>query len=324
MSEDRLPPLHLLRTFEVAGRLLSFKLAAETLHITPSAVSHQMRQLEDALGIDLFSRLNRSLQLTTAGELYHRDVSDGMARLARGTHDLHRRFGRPAIRASILPLMAAELIIPALESFQKQHPDIELRIETGIDYADFENSDLDVAIRYGLGDWPGLASEKICSIVGTPVCSPAYAKEMKLTSDINDIRRCQLIGLPMEVRAWELLSQVGGMKDFHPEHSLFLDSLLATSRAAEQGLGLGIGVFPLMSPLVQSGRLIAPFDLWVPVPQGYHLVWRPEDGERPALLAFRRWVRELMAGLRLPDSDSREFGSPDPDKISFVDPPPQS
>ncbi len=315
--QERLPPLHLLRTFEVAGRLLSFKQAAEVLHVTPSAVSHQMRQLEDALGIDLFSRINRGLQLTAAGELYHRDVTEGLGRLTRSTLDLHRRFGRPALRASILPLMAAELIIPALETFQTQHPDIELRIETSVEVADFANSDLDVAIRYGVGDWPGLASEKVCSIVGTPVCSAAFAREHKLR-DIEDIRRCKLIGLPLETHAWEMLANAAGLKDFHPEHTLFLDSLLATSRAAEQGLGLGIGVFPLMSPLVQSGRLVTPFNVWVPVPQGYHLVWRPEDTERPALLAFRRWVRELMADLRLPAAASDETGSSDATQISFV------
>jgi len=316
--QERLPPLHLLRTFEVAGRLLSFKQAAEILHVTPSAVSHQMRQLEESLGIDLFSRLNRSLQLTAAGELYHRDVTEGLGRLTRSTLDLHRRFGRPALRASILPLMAAELIIPALESFQTQHPDIELRIETSVEITDFANSDLDVAIRYGLGDWPGLASEKVCDIVGTPVCSPGFARENRLNGDINDIRRCKLIGLPLETHAWEMLAEAAGMKDFHPEHTLFLDSLLATSRAAEQGLGLGIGVFPLMSPLVQAGRLVTPFPCWVPVPQGYHLVWRPEDSQRPALLAFRQWVRELMAGLRLPEGAPDESGSSVTGQISFV------
>lgn len=314
---ERLPPLHLLRTFEAAARLLSFKLAAEELHVTPSAVSHQMRQLEDALGLDLFSRANRGLQLTSAGTQYQQEVADALSRLQRSTADLHRRFGRPSLRASILPLMAAELIIPALETFQIAHPDIELRIETSVKIEDFSSSDLDVAIRYGLGDWPGLASEKICDIVGTPVCSPAYAQALELNS-VEDIRRCKLLGLPLEARAWELFGEAAGLKDFHPEHSLFLDSLLATSRAAEQGLGLAIGVFPLMSPLVQTGRLVAPFPVWVPVPQGYHLVWRTEDTDRPALKAFRDWIRALMASLHLPAGASDEIHSLDGDFLSFV------
>lgn len=305
---DRLPPLQLLRTFETAARLLSFKEAALALHVTPSAISHQMKQLEEHLGIDLFSRVNRGLQLTAAGQQYRHEVADALARLARSTDDLHRRFGRPALRASILPLMAADLIIPALQSFQTKHPDIELRIETSIQMADFAKSDLDVAIRFGLGDWPGLASEKICNIIGTPVCSPNYALANKL-KEIDDIRHCQLIGLPVQERAWERLAEAADLQDFKPEHSLFLDSLLSTSRAAEQGLGLAIGLFPLMSPLLQSGRLVAPFPIWVPVPEAYYMVWRPEDSNRPALTAFRDWIRELMGALRMPDAMNDELDS---------------
>lgn len=305
MSAERLPPLHLLRTFDAAARLLSFKLAAEELHVTPSAVSHQMRQLESLLGLALFHRVNRGLQLTDAGWRYQQEVGDALQRLQRATLDLYRRFGRPTVRASILPLMAAELIIPALESFQTQHPDIELRIETSVRMEEFAGSDLDVAVRYGLGNWPGLASEKICDIVGTPVCSPAYAREHQLKT-VQDIRRCNLLGLPLEERAWERLAEVAGLQDFSPEHSLFLDSLLATSRAAEQGLGLAIGVFPLMSPLIRTGRLVAPFPIWVPVPEGYHLVWREEDSDKPAIQAFRTWLRELLGSLRLPDAATDE------------------
>lgn len=297
---DRLPPLQLLRTFETAARLLSFKDAALALHVTPSAISHQMKQLEEHLGIDLFSRVNRGLQLTAAGLQYRHEVADALARLTRSTDDLHRRFGRPALRASILPLMAADLIIPALQSFQTMHPEIELRIETSIEMVDFAKSDLDVAIRFGLGDWPGLASEKICNIIGTPVCSAGYARDNNL-KEIEDIRRCQLIGLPVQERAWERLAEAAGVVDFKPEHSLFLDSLLSTSRAAEQGLGLAIGLFPIMSPLLQSGRLVAPFPIWVPIPEGHYMVWRPEDSDRPALTAFRDWIRNLMSELRMPD-----------------------
>lgn len=314
----RLPPLHLLRTFETAARLLSFKLAAEELHVTPSAVSHQMRQLEDFLGIPLFLRVNRGLQLTDAGRQYQNEVADALRRLARSTHELHRHYGRPVVRASILPLMAAELVIPALESFHHRHPDIELRIETSVQIADFTSGELDVAIRYGLGAWPGLISEKICGVVGTPVCSPAYAREKRLHS-LEDLRRCNLIGLPLEHRAWEMLGEIAGLEDFHPEYSLSLDSLLATCRAAEQGLGLAVGVFPLMSPLVEAGRLVTPFPIWAPVAEGYHLVWRPEDTDRPPLVAFRRWIQELFTGLSLPAGASDERSSSEAELLSFVD-----
>jgi LysR family glycine cleavage system transcriptional activator len=295
-----LPPLHLLRTFDVAARHLSFKKAAAELHVTPSAVSHQIKQLEDLLGLPLFLRVNRGLRLTPAGQFYAEKVGAGMDQLQRATQSLSQRFGRPVLRASILPFMAAELVIPALESFQQQHPEIELRIETSVQNADFDSGEVDVAIRFGLGDWPGLVSEKLSDIIGSPVCSPAYAREHDLSS-LQDIRRCKLIGLPADARdAWKLLVEKAQLADFTPQHTLTVDSLLAASRAAEQGLGLGIGVFPLMSPLVDSGRLVTPFNIWVPVPEGYYLVWRSEDRERADIRAFCQWMREQFGNLPLP------------------------
>jgi LysR family glycine cleavage system transcriptional activator len=295
-----LPPLHLLRTFDVAARHLSFKKAATELHVTPSAVSHQIKQLEDLIGMPLFLRVNRGLRLTQAGLFYAEKVAGGMEQLHKATQQLSQRFGRPVLRASILPFMAAELVIPSLESFQRQHPDIELRIETSVQNADFDSGEVDVAIRFGLGDWPGLASEKLSGIIGSPVCSPAYAREHDL-SGIEDIRRCKLIGLPADARdAWKLLVEKAALEDFTPQHTLTVDSLLAASRAAEQGLGVGIGVFPLMSPLVDSGRLVTPFNIWVPVPEGYYLVWRSEDRDRPDIHAFSEWMREQFGSLPLP------------------------
>ena len=301
MSRE-LPPLHLLRTFDVAASRLSFKAAAEALHVTPSAVSHQMRQLEELLGLALFQRANRGLRLTPAGQAYHARVHQSLQQLALATRELDQRFGKPQLRASILPLMAAEIIIPALESFHAAHPDMALRIETSVQMADFDTGEVDVAVRYGDGHWPGLSCERICDVVGSPVCSPEYARQKQLSS-IEDIRHCNLIGLPLETRAWQILAQQAGMNDFEPEHTLFLDSLLAASRAAEQGIGIGIGVFPLMTPLVESRRLVTPFDIWVPVPEGYYLVWRPEDESRPDLRAFRGWIRALFAELTLPHLD---------------------
>lgn len=291
-----LPPLHLLKTFEVAARELSFKRAANDLNITPSAVSHQMRQLEEHLDITLFARVNRGLRLTSAGQAFFDDVQPAIDSLTRACRDLNKRFGSPQLRASVLPLMAAEIIIPALGAFHDAHPEVSLRLETSLQPEDFELSELDVAIRYGMGDWPGLVSERISDIAGSPMCSPAYAKEKQL-KEVADIARCNLIGLPMVPRAWNLLADQAGIEPIEMAHSLSMDSLLGALRAAEQGLGMGIGVFPLMNPLVESGRIVRPFNVEVRVPEGYYLVWRPEDEGRADLQVFRQWVKTLFAGL---------------------------
>lgn len=290
--KTKIPPLQLLRIFEAAGRHLSFKQAAGELHVTPSAVSHQIKSLEQHLGFTLFRRLNRSLALTKAGEELLSSVSKHLSGIRTDVTRIQRRYGRPTIRAHILPFMAGEFVIPNLHHFQKDHPDIELRIETGTNLVDFDLTDIDVSVRLGLGDWPGLVSQKLVRIEATPVCSPDYQKQHQL-KELSDLKDKTLIQIHWQEDPWQRWSEATG-QPLNEGHKLSLDSFMNTLTAAEQGLGIALGLFPLAYSWVEQGRLVAPFKTRIAVDEAYYLVYRPEDAERPHLLCFVDWLIDLF------------------------------
>lgn len=309
------PPLHLLKIFEAAGRTLSFKLAAHELHVTPSAVSHQIRTLEEHLQFPLFRRGNRSLSLTPAGTELFKVVSTHIQALNSGVQQVMRRHGTPSIRAHILPFMATEIVIPNLHSFTLAHPDIELRIETGYPSAEeFPISGCDLGVRMGRGHWPGLQAEKLVDTKVTPVCSPAFARQENLRT-LADIRGKTLINLPLAQDPWERIAQEIGLAPLPPHQEITLDSYLSHLAGAEQGLGIAIGLLPLIAPLLQKKRLLAPFDLQFRIEETYWIVFRPEDAKRRELQLFKAWLLDLFGRLQ---AFSDEYYSGEAHEVSFV------
>lgn len=293
MNDRRLPPLNLLRVFDAAGRHLSFKLAAEELHVTPSAVSHQIKTLEEHLGLLLFHRLNRALELTDAGHAYLRTVSHAMDALRNGTAEALRRFGRPQLKITMGPFIASEVIVPALRSFQREHPDIELRIDTGLRSDEFHASDMDLAIRYGAGDWSDLTAIKLFDTTAAPVCAPRLAKGIS-TIPMEEITRLTLIQSSQASDSWQRWGDLASIDLNSPPKELWLDDYMQILRAAEQGLGLALGLFPLITPWIKAGRLALPWEVDIPVAESYYLIHRPEDGQRPEILAFINWLQRVL------------------------------
>ena len=296
MSDRRLPPLNLLRVFDAAGRHLSFKLAAEELHVTPSAVSHQIKTLEDHLGLLLFHRLNRALELTDAGHAYLRTVSQAMDSLRTGTAEALRRYGRPQLKITMGPFIASEVVVPALRSFQREHPEIDLRIDTGMRTEEFRASDMDLAIRYGNGDWPDFTAIRLFETKAAPVCAPRLAKGTS-TIPIEEITRLTLIQSSQAQDSWQLWGELADIDLNAPPKELWLDDYMQILRAAEQGLGLALGLFPWIMPWIKAGRLALPWDINIPVAESYYLIHRPEDGERPEILAFINWLQRILKRL---------------------------
>jgi LysR family glycine cleavage system transcriptional activator len=290
---NNLPPLQLLHIFNVAGRHLSFKLSAQELHVTPSAVSHQIKKLEQHLGFALFRRLNRGLALTHGGEAYLNLCDDTFSQLRVGTSRINKRYAHPQIRASILPYMAGEAVIPNLQMFKAKHPDIELFIETSYQFTDFGGDEVDCAIRYGDGKWPGICAEKLLPVIGIPICSPEYQRKHQLHKP-QDIVGKEVIQLPMVPNAWNVWCKTAGVENFTLEHSLSLDSLLSNMQAAEQGVGIAIGVIPLVYPWLESGRVICPFNEAIEVEEGYYFLYREEDKDRAEIHQFKDWVQDLF------------------------------
>jgi len=290
----RLPPLHTLEAFEASARLLSFKLAAQELHLTPSAISHQLKALEGFLGFPLFRRGNRSLELTEGGKAYLAVVRDTLARLREGSQRVARRHARASLRISMGPFIASEIILPALPSFQQAHPDIDVRIDTDLRPVDLLHEDLDIALRFGDGHWPKLAAEHLLTMWAAPVCAPALARTLR-PRDPGQLRDVTLIHSTPMPEAWPLWAKAAGVTLGKPKGDIGLDSYLAILRAAEQGLGLALGMLPMVDPWLKRRKLAMPWpQLKMQIPQGYYLLHRLDDRDRPEVLAFRDWLRELL------------------------------
>ncbi|MDX1375601.1 MAG: transcriptional regulator GcvA [Burkholderiales bacterium] len=292
MTRD-LPSLHLLRVFEAAGRHGSFKRAAEELHVTPSAVSHQIKALEEQLGFALFHRGNRSLTLTDSGREYLGVVDSAFRELREGTARVLRRQRGATLTISMLPGLDRELVLPRLAAFQARVPGVMLRIETSEELADLRHGEADLAVRYGAGRWPGTQSEKLLDLESTPVCSPRFAEANRI-DDLRALERLPLIHMSFFPDAWGLWSRAAGLARFTPREALWLDSYAACIDACEQGLGLALGLLPLEQRRIDAGRLVAPFEVRLPNPRGLHLVYRPGDGEREEIRAFRDWLLEQL------------------------------
>lgn len=293
--EPKIPPLNLLRVFEVAGRNLSFKAAAKELYVTPSAVSHQIKTLEDQLGFALFRRTNRALTFTKAGQEMFNSVSVHLDGLRREVSRVVRRHGSPSIRAHILPFMASEYVIPNLHFFQQEHPDLQLRIETSANALDFDLQDTDIGVRLGLGNWPGLVAEKLVCIEATPVCSPGFQAQHHM-SELPDLKGKTLIQIQWQEDPWRRWAEHTGIP-LDTSHKLTLDSFVNTLTAAEQGLGVALALFPLAYSWVEQGRLVAPFRERIAVDEAYYLVYRPEDSDREDLQRFVRWLLALFNSI---------------------------
>ncbi|HSW14465.1 MAG TPA: LysR substrate-binding domain-containing protein [Solimonas sp.] len=294
MKFRRLPPLHTLEAFEASARRLSFKLAAEELHLTPSAISHQLKALEAFLGFELFRRGNRSLELTEGGKAYLAVVRDTLSRLREGSQRVAQRHARASLRISMGPFIASEIVLPALPAFQEEHPDIDVRIDTHLRPVDLLHEDIDIALRFGDGQWPQLAAEHLLTMWAAPVCTPSMARALRKRGP-GELQQVTLIHSTPMPEAWPMWAKGTQVTLGKPKRDVWLDSYLAILRAAEQGLGLALGMLPVVDPWLKQRKLSMPWpQLKIRIPQGYYLLYRPDDHDRPEVQAFRDWLRQLL------------------------------
>jgi LysR family glycine cleavage system transcriptional activator len=289
----RHPSLHLLKIFEAAARHQSFKQAAEELYLTPSAVSHQIKTLEQTLEIALFQRRNRAIRLTPAGRAYFGVVGEALNRIRRGTEDLGRRFGQPTLRISLMPSLAARHVIPNLHRLQTRLSGVELRIETSYRLVDFRHDEIDLALRYGRGPWPDAHAERLLDVDATVVCAP-HLLEGRGQPGLELLNELPLVGLSEMPDAWPRWARAAGLKSFEPSQEIFFGSYEDTLAAAQEGLGLALALFPLETPLVTSGQLAAPLPVRLPQPDGVYLVCRKGEESRSDFDLFRAWFLELF------------------------------
>lgn len=294
---QRPPPLQLLPAFEAASRLLSFSKAAAELHVTTAAISQQIRQLESHLGLPLFLRLTRRVELTDAGRQFAKLATSVLTQYQQGHADLLHHHTRPVLRLSMTPLVAHELLIPRLAAFQLAHPDVSVRLDARMDFVDFDREPIDAALRVGKEPWAGLAAQKLCDCVAAIVASPALLAAQPVRS-LDDLASHTLIHPRHSQLDWNAAARFMGRTVLPRRADLVLDSDLSALKAAEQGLGIAICMLPA-SPRVQAS-LIRPDKLAyvmppVKLPDPAWFVSRLQSGKDALLKQAFEWIRAEVA-----------------------------
>jgi DNA-binding transcriptional LysR family regulator len=284
-----------LQAFDAAVRLGGFKPAAAALHITPSAVSHRIRKLEQALGERLFRRVHRGVQPTGAAKTLATATGRAFAELARvaapADHAGHRR-----LRITVTPLFASDWLIPRMASFMAAHADLDLVIESSTRDVDFDTEPYDAGIRIGDGKWAGLATAHLMDIFSVPVAAPALARRLKLKRPA-DLVRAPLIHVTPFPNAWTLWCRHAGVPRPDSLRAIWVDSFGAALLAAEQGLGVALGLAPLFAAREQAGQLCQPIAVRQPI-DGCWLVHRKADAGHAGLKAFKRWLLAEAASVK--------------------------
>ena len=286
-----LPPLNSLRAFEAAARHLSFTRAAEELHVTQAAISHQVKALEERIGVKLFRRLTRGLLLTEDGHALLPDLREAFDRLAQAVDRIGRHGGQGTLNISLLTTFALGWLVPRLPLFQAAHPSIDVRLTTTARLIDFAVEDVDVAIRYGTGGWPGLRSDKIFDDVITPLCNARFKEKLRKPADIFTV---PLLHEQYE-HDWRTWFRAAGLSVGQLKKGPIFDSTRVAIEAAIVGVGVACGAPSLFSAEIANGQLYQPFDLVVPNGKAYWLICPEATAERPKIKALREWMLEEAA-----------------------------
>ncbi len=286
-----LPSLAALRVFEAAGRHLSFTNAAAELCVTTSAVSRQIRALEEELGRPLFTREPRGLALTKDGAVYLSHVADALRRLHDATVTLGGRGVRRKLRLSVLASFAGNWLVPRLLSFEHAHPDIDVAMEATTRYADFSRDPVDVAIRFGTGPWDGLVSEPLFPLEFYPVCrAPERARARPPLRTPADLARHTWLEEVHIPTAWPLWLAAAGVAGLEPVRRLTYDHAQLMLDAAMAGQGIALTSDVIAERALHEHRLVRPFAITATAPWTYHLVTRPDGRADPKIAAFREWI----------------------------------
>ncbi len=296
-------PLNALRAFEAAARHLSFSKAAEELHVTPAAISHQIKGLEERWECQLFIRSNRNLALSDAGRLILPDVSEGFAALDRAMARLETEEDPHALVLTASPSVAAKWLLPRLSGFQDSHPEIDVHISANNQVVDFTKDRVDVALRYGRGPYPGLHAEVLLEGDLFPACSPALMTGDHPLHEPGDLKHHTLlhddswaVGGP--TLDWEMWLRAAGVSDVDARRGPHFDTAGLVIEAAIMGRGVALVTRSTAGDDIDAGRLVRPFDISLPLDFKVHFVCPPGALERPNVRAFRDWVVAEAAGQR--------------------------
>jgi LysR family glycine cleavage system transcriptional activator len=291
----RLPPLNSLRAFAAAAERLSLAAAAEELHVTPSAVSLQIRQLEDHLGVPVFIRTGRGLQLTNEGKAILPGILEGFDQLRMALSLIGSQGEENVLTLSVAPSFASKWLAPRLDTFSQEHPDLDVRVLATDQLVDFAIDDVDLAIRYGSGVYPGLSSEHLMSERVFPVCSPALLAQANAEHLIDLLRTTPLLHDDSpdldktcpDWRMWLRAARISGI-DWRRGPRFNQSSLVL--EAAVAGRGVALAKSTLAAADLAAGRIVRLADTDQPVEFAHYLVYPPEHRQSRKFGAFRDWI----------------------------------
>jgi len=289
MRLSRPPPLRNLRAFCVAAHHRSFKSAAEELFLTPSAVSHQMKELEDSLGVRLFERRTRSVELTSAGHTLLDEVAPLLEAIDRTLARIARRNRRTMLRLALPPFFASELFVPRMASFCAAHPDIDIQVDTRDPRPAEHPLTADVSVLLAQAAPQGVTAARLFPLSLVAACAPEHAASVaRLGAGV--FRELALIVHKSRPFAWNNWAEEVGLESPEPRHVIELDTMFAVVRAAERGVGIALVPELPCAAWFDAGTLVRVFQVQLATRETYYLAARPRDADKPEVAALMKWA----------------------------------
>ena len=296
-ANRKLPPLNAIRAFEAAARHESFMGAAEELNVTSSAVSQQVKLLEDWLQLSLFLRRPRGLELSEEGRKYLPGLTDALDAIAEQTRQVMDRGDDGNLTVTVMPSFAALWLVPRLQRFNQMHPDIRVRVVSTPDVVDLAKDDVDVAIRFGTGNYPGFFVEKLMDEEVYPVCSPMLLEKGPPIEKVADLNQHVLLqdsgsSFPFSRLCWPEWLAHFGIENVDLSHAPLFNDTHLTTMAAISGGGVMLGRSVLTADALESGILVRPLDVDLPANVAYYFVCPRDRTDYPKIQFFLDWLRE--------------------------------
>ncbi|MCE0760773.1 transcriptional regulator GcvA [Marinobacter sp. G11] len=280
--------------FEASARNLSFSGASEELFVTPSAVSHQVKTLENFLGIELFHRSNRKVTLTPQGEQYLASVKHAFDEIEMATQRLSVAQGASVVQISVAPNFLIRWLMPRMSRFRALFPDVELQINASMGLLDFNRTSTDMAVYYGNGKWDDIEVEFLRKVMLVPVCGPGLLQTGPPLEMPADLANHTLIYVSKRTWEWDNWLKKAGVEFITPKGSMQLSSSQLTTAAAQENLGVALADQTLISREIESGKLVVPFDIPLDTKKAFYLVYRKHRPLTKGMEAFRNWLMDEL------------------------------
>ncbi|MBD3641914.1 MAG: transcriptional regulator GcvA [Marinobacter sp.] len=290
----RLPPLNALKTFEASARNKSFSGAAEELFVTASAVSHQVKTLENYLGVELFNRSKRKVTLTPQGEQYLVSVRHAFDEMEMATHRLSVNQGTSVVQISVAPNFLTRWLMPKMSRFRELYPDVELQISASLGLLDFNRSSTDMAVYYGDGEWDDIEVHFLRKVMLVPVCSPRLLEGDIPLSEPADLCHHTLIYVSKRKWEWDSWLKQAGVEFLTPRSSMQLSSGQLTTAAAQENLGVALADPTLITREIKGGSLVVPFNIQLNTKKAFYLVYRKHRPLTRGMEVFKDWLMDEM------------------------------